>query len=436
MKEDITIRMLLRIKSLFLLIFTSAFLFSCAFDKPAPTQPDNNQTTKTIPYSPKPGDNSTDQPLSLTLNWSADSSAKFDVYLDIQNPPQIILVNDASSKHVITTNLEQNTTYYWKVKAKYTDGSIIDGPIWRFTTVSDSLPSTENGFVLFLDSIQTSPPSYVNAMFHVMDLKGRGVTNLTTNDFEVYEDSQPLTLSESVLQIKKYDAVPYTIKTVLMLDNSTSLQNDIDRIRDAANSFINNLMPNQEVAIYKFSEEIELLADFTSDKNTLITALQQYLIGNASTNLYGAVKVGASLWEDIFSIDEIVQGSMIVFTDGNDTQGSTSLAEAINAIRHKSIFTIGLGTEIQPEILDEIGTAGYYSVTDASQLTEKFNAIQEKIVEFANSFYSLSYKSPKRGNNDHILTVRIKNNPHTGENSFITGTFNSSGFTSAKSNTF
>jgi hypothetical protein len=273
-------------------------------------------------------------------------------------------------------------------------------------------------------------------MFHVKDLYGNGITNLYADSFEVFEDSQPLYLSESELQIKRYNATPYTIKTVLMLDNSTSLQNDIDRIRDAAISFINNIVPNQEVAIYKFSENIEMLTDFTSDKNVLFAALQQYILGSATTNLYGAVVKGASQWEDVFSINEIVNGFMIVFTDGNDTQNSTSLADAIDAVHNKSVFTIGLGNEIQPEILNKIGSKGYYPISDISQLSEKFGDIQSKISAEANSFYFLSYKSPKRGNFDHILTIRIKNNPHIGDNSFITGTFNSGGFTSSRISSF
>ena len=415
------------------MIFVS--LSRCSFDKPAPTQPTATQTNKTVPYSPQPGDNAVDQSLSLTLFWDADSTAKFDVYLDTQNPPQTVLGGDLTSTSVLAPSLNYNTIYYWKVTAKYDDGSTLTGPIWRFTTVNNTT-NTENGYALFLDSIQTSPPSYVNAMFHVTDLYGQGTTHLTADSFEVYEDSEPLTLSESELQIKRYDAVPYTIKTVLMLDNSTSLQNDIDQIRSAATAFINSLMPNQEVAVYKFSENIEMLTDFTSDKNVLYNALQQYTLGNASTNLYGAAVEGTSLWEDIFSVDEIVQGSLILFTDGKDTQGSTSLAEAMNAVRSKSVFTIGLGNEIQPEILEELGTAGYYSISDASQLTEKLYDIQNHITGIANSFYFLSYKSPKRGNFNHILTIKIKNNPHKGDNSFITGTFNSSGFSSARISSF
>ena len=423
------------LRNLFLMLSLSVFLLSCSSDKSAPTQPNDNATNNVIPYSPQPKDNEIDQPVALTLNWNADSTAKFDIYFDQHNPPQTIFVSDISTMSVIISNLNYNTTYYWKVVAKYSDGYSIEGPIWRFTTI-DGKSGANKGYALFLDRIGTSAPNYVNVMFHVTDLYGNGITYLTADSFEVSEDFEPLSLSESRLQIKRYDTVPYTIKTVLMLDNSTSLQNDIDRIRDAATLFINNLIPNQEIAVYQFSENIEMLTDFTSDKNILYDALQDYFVGNASTNLYGAVKKGTSLWGDTLSIDEIVSGTMIIFTDGHDTQGSVTLAEAINAVRNKSVFAIGLGNEIRPEILTKIATAGYYSISDTNQLLEKFNNIQRSIVAGAGSFYLLSYKSPRRGNINHTITIRIKNNSHTGESSFITGIFNSGDFTSAKSNSF
>ncbi len=413
-----------------LLFLTIAFLFSCSFDKDSPTQPDVTPDGKTTPNTPKPSDNSTNQLLVLTLDWDADSNVKYDVYFDTKNPPQILFLKDITAKPIIKTGLDYSTIYYWKVIAKYNDGTKAEGPVWKFTTITQSGSSSGNGYALYLDSIKTSAPNSVTALFQVKDLNGDGITNLQASDFEVYEDSQPLSISESDLQINKHSGVPYSIRTVLMLDNSTSLKDQIDSIRNVAVKFINNIIPNQEVAVFQFSDEIEMLADFTSSKNVLYDALQNYKLGYSSTNLYGAVVKGASLWSDYYSTDEIIQGSMIIFTDGNDTQGSTSLASAINAVHNKIVFTIGLGDEIKPEILNEIGTAGFSMIDNVDNLATRFETIQKKITDYSNSFYMLSYKSPKRGNADHYLTIRIKNNPHTGDNSVVTGSFNSSGFTS------
>jgi len=74
-------------------------------------------------------------------------------------------------------------------------------------------------------------------LFQVVDLNNQGITDLTEADFEVYEDGLPISPSESELKIVKKEDLYYRIKTVLMLDNSTSLADSIDAIRLAAADF-------------------------------------------------------------------------------------------------------------------------------------------------------------------------------------------------------
>ena len=351
--------------------------------------------------------------------------------MDTKNPPEIIYVKDITTKPIFVTGLNYGTIYYWRVIAKYSDGSVVDGPVWKFMTLdksSSTTPTTGNGYALFLDSLTVAKPNIINVIFQVRDLNGNGITNLKLDNFEVYEDSQPLSISESEMQINPTASVSYSIKTVLMLDNSTSLKNEIDSIRNAALSFINNILDYQQIAVYEFSEKITLLTDFTSDKSVLDAAIKSYALGVESTNFYGAVKKGTTLWNDTYTYSQILQGAMVLITDGNDTQGSSTLADAVNAVHDKVVFTIGLGEELQQEIMDAIGTAGYYQIENIDQLDLQFKIIEQKIKDYSNSFYLLTYKSPKRGYNDHILTIRVKNNPHAGDNSFITGSFNSGGF--------
>lgn len=409
-------------------MFFVAFVTQCTFEGTSPAQLEpTTPTNKTIPNTPKPEDKSKDQLLVLTLDWKSEGANKYDIYLDKKNPPEILIANDITTKPVIVTNLEYGTTYYWRVIAKFDDGSKVEGPIWSFTTIYQTYP-TLNGYAMNLYKIETELPSYVHVLFQVIDLNGKGVSTLTQQDFEVYEDGEPISPTESELEVKKRSEVPYKLKTVLMLDNSTSLQNNIDEIRNAAATFVNQITPQQEISIYQFSENPEMLINFTNNKDSLLVALQKYQLGYATTNLYGAVIKGASLWEDYFSSNEILQGTMIIFTDGKDTQGSRTLAEALNSVHKKIVFTVGLGSEIQPEILNAIGTGGYYQISEANQLESRFKEIQESIINYANSFYLLTYKSPKRGNNNHSLTIKIKNNPYTGDGSIINGNFNSSNF--------
>ncbi len=417
--------MFLIIKKYSFIVFI-IFIFQCTFDSSQPTSSETREE-KFIPENPNPSDKATNQPLTLTLQWESRGALKFDVYLDTINPPQMLIERDINTNKMSVTNLNYNTTYYWKVIAKYDDGTQLAGPVWSFTTAQQSYPSLYS-YVMNLYKIETQMPSYVHVIFQVIDLNGKGISTLTQNDFEVYEDGLPISLTESQLEIRNKETIPYKIKTVLMLDNSTSLKNNINEIRDAARSFVERISKNQEISIYSFSEQPHMLIDFTSNRDSLISALNKYISGYATTNLYGAIIKGASLLESKFAFDEIIQSVMIVFTDGSDTQGSSTLIDALNAINNKIVFTIGLGTEIQPEVLKAIGNAGYYSIDKIDELKIQLDKIQEEIVSYANSFYILTYKSPKRGNNNHTLRIRIKNNSYFGERAEIIGSFNSNNF--------
>lgn len=409
-------------KLLYLFVLAVIFIGGCTFSG------DNNiPSDLRTPHSPSPADNATNQPLALVLKWEASDAYLFDVYLDTVNPPaKLKYSNVDSSKQVVVAGLKNNTTYYWKIVAKFKDGSKIDGPVWRFTTNASN--STAEGFVLIEHKLETELPHIVNILFQVIDMNGIGVDNLTESDFELLEDGVKIDPAESELRIFKKNQTPYEFKTILMIDNSTSLAPHLDQVKNAALDFINNLITGQKVAIYLFSEEAVLIQDFTDNVSLLTSAINSISIGFATTNLYGAIITGASRMEDTFGVDNIVQSAMIVFTDGKDTQGSHTYSEAVGAVSGKRVYTVGLGTNIDPDVLNTLGTAGFYSLASVSELSATFLTIGQELDKYSNSFYWLKYRSPKRGNFEHTLTLQIVNNKNTGTGSFIYDTFSSAGF--------
>lgn len=409
------------------------FLFllnSCSLDS------DNNPVqAASKPANPSPADNSSDQGRNLLLSWEASGVSNFDVYLDTQNPPQAVYASGINSTSINASQLSANTKYYWKVVSKTSSGEV-SGDVWSFTTGTSSSPA-EAGDILIKKSISTEKPCYVNMIFRVVGFDGAGIGSLATNDFLIYDDDSAISASESEVALSKKSDIFDTLRVVIMLDNSTSLAPDIEQIRMAASSLVYNLANttiggvrlNVQVAVYTFSENVTMLTDFITDKDRLYGVIyDNYKLGQATTNLYGAVITGATRWTDAMTNDRIKQGVMILFTDGSDTQGSRSLADALNAVADKKVFTIGLGNEIDPYILGKIGVAGSYAITDISQLQSKFNEVQKGILDYINSFYVMKYKSPKRGGYEHTLRISIKNNQNTGSGSYIEGTYNSNGF--------
>ncbi|AFN73633.1 putative lipoprotein [Melioribacter roseus P3M-2] len=397
----------------------------CQFDKEAGTEPSIDDAN--APHSPSPENNITGVSTVVALKWQAEAAVRYDLYFGESYPPNIIYADSLSEPSYLLTNLKPSTTYYWQVIAYFNDGSKIAGPIWSFTTTAAG-QNTAAGYVLKLYKIETAEPSDVRILLQALDLAGKGVTDLQPSDFEVFEDGEPLSPSESQLSVIKKEGINYKLRTVLLLDNSTSLKDNIDEVRRAASEFISNKYAEQEIAILQFSEQTEKLANYTSDTDSLLRSIQRYQTGYSSTDLYGAVIEGASLLKDVFTADSVIQSFMILFTDGRDTQGSHSLSEAVNSVYNKIVFAVGLGQEIQPAVLNSIGTAGYYPISRVSELNSKFEQIKSEVDKFANSFYLISYKSPKRGDKIHTLMVRIKNNSYNGDGSFVLGTFNSRGF--------
>ncbi len=411
-----------------LFLILSVFIFSCSLDEDNATEP--TVVESTTPNTPTPPDGSVDRESYQRLSWESSDAASYSVYFGKENLPLTLIKTRINENYADVIASEKGKLYYWKVVSHLSNGTNVEGPIWHFMTQTTG--TTAPGYVITTHSLTTEEPNKVKMLFQVLDLENKGIDNLTIDDFELLEDGEDVSPTESNLLITKRQNNPYLMKTVLMLDNSTSItddpahQNNLDLLKAAAKNFVDNMASQQEVALFKFSSDAEKIVDFTSDKNALKTAIDNISRGHATTNLYGAVIDGVSEWTDVIYPDNIVQGQMVLFTDGNDTQDSHTLGEALDAIGGKSVYTVGLGSEIEPEILELIGNRGAFTIVDMSQLNQIFLQIQLEINAYANSFYWMEYLSPKRGNNNHTLHLTIKDNPLAG--SVGEGTFSSAGF--------
>jgi hypothetical protein len=408
-------------------ILSSLIFFSCTFNDPNNVV---NPPVTTLPTNPVPVNGAVNQENIIKLSWQYAGADSFTVYFDTQNPPQKIIKKNLTQNSITTFAAGNSTTYYWKISAKYKSGASVEGPVWKFTTKSGSTSSA--GYVINSYGITTYAPNIIRALFQVTDLNNKGISNLTTSDFEVYEDGKKISSTESLLNITKKESNYFAFNTVLMIDNSTSITDDngsnLATIKSAAKSFVANMFSQQRIAIYEFSGTINLVLDFTpaTESAKINSAIDGIKKGARSTDLYGAVIQGASRIKQSMNADSIISGALVLFTDGDDTQGSHTLDQALNSITNKNVYTIGLGTDLNPEIMSLLGHNGFYPIADINQLTTTFLSIQQELSNLSNSFYWLEYQTPKRGNFNHLLQVIIVNNPI---NSILEGTFNSSKFT-------
>ncbi|MFW6157708.1 MAG: vWA domain-containing protein, partial [Balneolaceae bacterium] len=224
----------------------------------------------------------------------------------------------------------------------------------------------------------------------------------------------------------------FLFSSVLMLDLSGSIveSENLSKLKEAATGFIEQTMPGEEeslhgtreMAVYWFDgeEDIHSLTFFTADRDSLISSVESIdedISEDRSTNLNGAVVQGLSLLDsrveeirsDEDNEDMATAGSMVLFTDGTDQADIVTTDEALdtvnNASRQHSLFTIGLGGEIDEDILKSFGTSGFELAEDSLQLNDSFLAIAQRLESTSNSYYVLEYCSPKRAG-EHTLELR------------------------------
>jgi VWFA-related protein len=113
--------------------------------------------------------------------------------------------------------------------------------------------------------------SLVSSDLLVLDERGNAVTGLTANDFVVTEDGAP----QKIGMFSLGDNVTVPRSIVLIIDYGCSQQPFVNASVEAAKIMVDKLSPNDRMAIV--TDDIELLSDFTSNKQKLKQKLNELL---------------------------------------------------------------------------------------------------------------------------------------------------------------
>lgn len=296
-------------------------------------------------------------------------------------------------------------------------------------------PTLDNFYRLKTYEVGVIPKDrMVQVLFQVTDYYRKGVTDLRAEDFIVSENGGRID-SEAQIRLGQSD-IPFSLRTVLLLDISKSVEGLIPQIKAAARALIDSKLPEQEIAIYTFDAETQELQPFTSDPAALKAAIDALPTSGlvSSTNLYGAIIDVADAWEDSYTIDGIVDGSLIVFTDGRHNASQVlTLQSAKQALGNKKVFVAALeSSDLDEQSLKQLaGSADrYFKASDISGLSQMFLGIQQDILRAAKSIYFLYYQSPITDPTPYQnkLTIEVKDNFNTGPDRLIVEYFNSEGF--------
>jgi len=317
------------------------------------------------------------------------------------------------------------------------------------------IPDAKKKVIVDIISQNTALPGEVTIFFQVYDKKNQTpIPNLTAEDFSIYEqgpndNGYQLISNFEAGAIIVPDNQSFVFSTMLVLDLSASVIDvNLNELIASSESFINNFMPDQPstsrtMGIWWFDGEQNLhqLQDFTTSKNALLQAINSItssISSDPSTNLYGAIEQSVEIAEQnaqVYSNQQILNSSaVVIFTDGTDQAAWVSENEAFDAINSTSadikFLTIGLGDEIDKNILKDIGTFGSFFTDDPSGLDLAFTSIAQRIWDEANSYYLFKYCSPKRNGTSIKLKLEINGEAngkkHKGS---AETTFDATGFT-------
>ncbi len=292
-------------------------------------------------------------------------------------------------------------------------------------------------------------PSKVSIFFKVTDNTGNPVGYLSEDDFEIFEQGLNDACHRKISSESKRKISPdeqfFSHTTLLVLDLSGSvLQNNLEPLQAAATEFIDAIMPetpdnSTAMGIWWFDGEdiLHPLVPVTYNKSTLklgILAIDQSISVDNSTDLYGAVIKSAAEAQTILDqqVDSIISAvSVVIFTDGRDVANRYLKGDAVTAVYSSpadiSFFTIGIGGDIEDDILRELGRNGSDSSTDIGELAMVFNNVASFVSAEANSYYLFEYCSPIRNGSSNGLIIEA--NASGGLFGDLQTTFDATGFT-------
>jgi VWFA-related protein len=233
--------------------------------------------------------------------------------------------------------------------------------------------------------------SRVNMLYTVSDKKGRFVTDLGKDDFEVFESKKP----QSILEFTAETDLP--LRLAILIDTSNSIRERFHFQQEAATAFIDGtLRPEHDKAmIVSFDTSTELVADLTSNVGELEHAIENLRPGGG-TSLYDAIFFACrdKLMEDqpLYKF----RRAMVILSDGEDNQSRYTRDQALEMALKADVNVYTISTNITHIETDGDKVLRYFAAETggqsffpfkASDLDQDFENIANELRHQYNIFY-------------------------------------------------
>lgn len=200
--------------------------------------------------------------------------------------------------------------------------------------VGQQRPASEGEGFRFRSGIEL-----VNVTATVSDASGRFVSGLTEDDFLVYDDGEEQPIAH-------FSAERVPVSLGIAIDTSGSMAGDkIRSARAALERFLFELLDAQdEVFLYRFSEQPDLVQGWTTDRRRLGRALS-YLSPRGGTALYDTVAEALPLAQT----GSQRRKALVVISDGADTNSMIGPRELRQIVRETEVTVYAVGIDGRSE---------------------------------------------------------------------------------------
>ena len=231
----------------------------------------------------------------------------------------------------------------------------------------------------------------VNMLFTVSDKKGRFVTDLSRNDFQVVENKKP----QNILEFTAETDLP--LRLAILIDTSNSIRDRFRFQQEAATDFVRSVVQRDrdKAIVVSFDSSAELVADLTDDVQKLEDSIRDLRPGGG-TALYDAIFYAC---RDKLMLDQPLykfRRAMVILSDGDDNVSRYTRDQALEMAQKADvvIYTISTnitrvetdGDKVLRYLAGETGGEAFFPFK-ASDLSQSFENIANELRHQYNLFY-------------------------------------------------
>jgi VWFA-related protein len=179
----------------------------------------------------------------------------------------------------------------------------------------------------------------VNMLFTVTDKKGRFVTDLGREDFEVVEGKKPQNIAEFTAE----SDLP--LRLGILIDTSNSIRDRFRFEQDAAAEFLRTVMRARldKAILVRFDTRAELVTDLLDDPHQLEAGIRSLRPGGG-TALYDAIFYAC---RDKLALDQPrtkFRRAIVIVSDGDDNQSDHTRDQALEMAQKADVVIYAIST--------------------------------------------------------------------------------------------